>query len=190
MICLFLLIVLLSVGAYTSPTGEPGGINPDILDEVNRVLLEGLLNDSNNLEMIKAAFKAQPGSVKICVPMTYNITCTNQSYCYDKVTEEFCTNSYTSSFIWTSFNTQSLSGYFLFFYASTNIDVVGFEWGGACDVYSSFLADIKPDPTLNLTISSLPCMDRDTYKYMNMTFFNLTKMVSLLIQWYSYIVNS
>ncbi len=179
MICLFLLIVLLSVGAYTSPTGEPGGINHDILDEVNRVLLEGLLKDSNNLEMIKAAFKAQPGSVKICVPLTYNITCTNQKDClYDN---EFCTNSYTSSFIWTSFNTAFSSGSLLFFYAATNIDMVGFEWGGACDVYTRFLSDIKPDPTLNLTISSLPCMDEDTY--MNIAFSNLTEMVSILIQW-------
>ena len=175
MICTFLVLVFLSVGALTAPTRELEE-NENETDIVNlkMIFLEGLRSDTNNLEKVKAAFKVKPGSVKICVPLTYNIICTDQIFDpYDG----YCSNNYTPTFIWTAFDGNSISGLFLFSYASGNLNIIGFEWGGACDVYTN-LTEFKLDPILNLTITSLPCMDRDTY---NIILSKLTEMVSIIL---------
>ncbi len=136
MISTFLLLVLLCVGAHTAPTRELGEVDPPADDDptLSKILEEGLLNNTQNLETIRAAFKVEPGAVKICVPLTYSINCTDQEDCDNETTSFNCTNGYTTTFTWTNFDVTSFSGKFLFAYASENLEVFGFEWAGACDV--------------------------------------------------------
>ncbi len=175
MISVFLLLVLLCVGAHTAPTRELGEVDPPVdddptLEELSQILEEGLLNNTQNLETIRAAFEVEPGAVKICVLLTYYIFPTDQEDCVNETTSYNCTNGCTTTFIWTNFDATSLSGKFLFAYASENLKVFGFEWAGACDV--------SVTNNLNLTIPSLLCTPDDTLIKM---LSNLTQKVSMCV---------
>ncbi len=172
MISTFLLLVLLCVGAHTAPTRELGEVDPPADDDptLSQILEEGLLNNTQNLEKIIAAFEVKPGAVKICVPLTYTLTHTDQEDCDNETTSFNCTNGCTTRFTWTNFDANYFSGYFLFTYASENLEVFGFEWAGACDI------SVNNTLTLTITIPSLPCTS-DIIK----TLSNLTKKVSMCV---------
>ncbi len=177
MLCKIVCMVL-SVGAVMTPSATESSDDDDTLQTM---LNEGLLNNTQNLEKIRAAFEVEPGAVKICVPLTYNITCTDQEDCDNEATSFNCTNGYTTTFIWTKYNTNSISGSFLFFYASGNFDVLGFEWSGACDVLPNLPTgpnrrnQRRPGPVLDIKIPSLLCSNRNQF---NTAISKLTRKVS------------
>ena len=115
------------MGAHTAPTRELGEVDPLADDDptLRKILEEGLLNNTQNLETIRAAFEVEPGAVKICVPLTYNITCTDQEDCVNETTSFNCTNGCTTRFTWTNLDVKYLSGYILFAYASDNLVLNG-----------------------------------------------------------------
>ena len=133
-------------------------------NECYEILLGTLLNNSENVRKIESAFATKPGAVKICVSTTYNITLPDQ----DHLTE------YN---IWTNFNIAgSLSGKFLFFYASSNWNILGTEWNGACDLKSS------NNPVLDIDISSLPALiSSDEVKW---SLLKVTQLVSACMHSY------
>ncbi len=179
----FLVLVLLTVGIRTAPTrnagGESNSLDGDdnrdfiLLGELKETLTKGLLNNQKNVEKIKSAFRVKPRSKKICVPFTYMIHCSDQEECYNETTSLNCSNTYSSKFMWTTFNVESFSGHFLYLYAPSGIEIFGFEWSGACKVISRY-SEIE-GTTLNINVSSLPCMD--TKKYLEMTLSSITKEV-------------
>ena len=126
-----ILLVLLIVGVSTAPVRELESQRSNSHDdqEVYKILKEGLLNDTSNLEKITTAFKVKPGQVKICISFMYHL-CNDQDY-------------YNTNIIWTNFNAYSLSGRFLFYFAFQNVSIFGFEWAGACDLDSDIHLNIK-----------------------------------------------
>ena len=66
--------------------------------ELQRILVDAIFNFTDNFYTIKRAFQPEPGKLKICIPVTYNIICTDQP---DNVNEDEscfinCTTGYNS----------------------------------------------------------------------------------------------
>ena len=147
---LLFLVMLLSVEVHLAPVMEVEAcdtpVRDDIQDEVDEILKEGLLNNTNNIDKIKTAFEVKSGQVKICVPLKYTIFCAEEE-CGDFN----CSSGYSYTSIWTSFDAspRTLAGGFLFDFALLNWTVFGFEWAGACDL------SIENTPVLNISVSSL-----------------------------------
>ena len=169
------LVMLLSVEVHLAPVMEVEACNTpvrdDIQDEVDEILKEGLLNNTNNIDKIKTAFEVKSGQVKICVPLNYTIFCTEEE-CGDFN----CSSgySYSSRSIWTNFDTSTLAGAFLFDFASLDWTVFGFEWAGACDL------SIENTPVLNISVSSLAvlCGVDNWEEYISASLQQLTQQVS------------
>ena len=165
------LVMLLSVEVHLAPVMEVEACNipvrDDIQDEVDEILKEGLLNNTNNIDKIKTAFEVKSGQVKICVPLNYTIFCAKEE-CGD------CSSGYSYSSIWTNFDTSTLAGGFLFDFASLNWTVFGFEWAGACDLR------IENTPVLNISVSSLAvlCGVDNWEEYISASLQHLTQQVS------------
>lgn len=98
--------------------------------DFDKTLKNALLNNTNNLERMKAAFTMQPDMVKLCTNVKYTITCMNKTDC--KVADINCTNNCSFKFVWTSFDPFSLAGKFLFHFGSQQFQIFGFKWGGEC----------------------------------------------------------
>ena len=132
-------------------------------------LKTALMNNSENLERIRSAFTLELDEVNLCISVNYIISCTDQSLC--QLAELNCTeNNCSIWFAWTSFDTHSLSGSFLFYFAGLHasllLQIPGFDWGGACDMTHN---------TLQLDIETPSLLLHDNWE----EFFNtLTKQVS------------
>ena len=114
---------------------------------IDEILKQALLNNTENINKIRAAFKMDTEVRKLCVRLTYNITWMDQEEEYENTT---CTaESNTSTFIWTSFNPTTFLGKFLLQYAALNWEVFGFEWLGACDLSTANTL------VLNISVSAL-----------------------------------
>lgn len=68
MLCstLLLIVVLSSVKALTAPVMEAES-------SAREVLKNALINDTEHLEKIKAAFTLEPDEVKLCIQVQYNV---------------------------------------------------------------------------------------------------------------------
>lgn len=88
MMLLVMLLVLLSKGVHMDPAIE----ECDTLTDgncIDEILKQGLLNKTENINEIKAAFKMDTEVMKLCVRLTYNISCIDQ--------EEGCENTTANS---------------------------------------------------------------------------------------------
>ena len=152
------------------------GTNDTIQEKLDEILKSALLNNTENTSKIKAAFTIQPDQVKLCVQVQYAIKCTDENQCE---TNFNCSDGYNNTLIWTSINPSSLSGSFLFGFASINWEFFGFEWMGACDI------SIENTQLLNIEVPSLMllCDVDDGRKYLNESLRRLTIQVSYTI-WY------
>ena len=115
---------------------------------LHKILNDAIFNSTDNFYIIKRAFQVEQGVHKICIPVTYNVTCTNQSvvyYDHDLNCIFNCTTGYNVTIIWTEFDTKNIAGKAILHYASDGFSVFGFDWTGACDVVSSVV-------TLKLTV--------------------------------------
>jgi hypothetical protein len=167
-------LVLLTDGVHMAPMIGTE-IDP-IQGEVDQILEEALLNNSQNLAKMEAVFAYSTEYIKVCAPFKYTIFCEDQE-CTSVTTAKFrCTDGYnTTTYIWTSFNPHHLAGDILLTTASFNWTVFGFEWGGACDLGES------NTPVLNITVSSLAVLcDVDAEKYINQSLRRLTEKVGCL----------
>ena len=165
----YLFLTVLIIGAIQTPDvdGAPVGSDTAAFFEssnssryqrgaLQRILIEAIFNVTDTVYTIKDAFLPQPGIHKICIPVTYNITCTNQSE-LDQDCFLNCTTGYDVSMIWTEFDSTDTAGQLLFKFASSGFSVLGFDWAGACDLSEFSTA------TLELTVPSkaLPCNNTD-----------------------------
>lgn len=184
LLAVVLTLAFLSASVDSVPVGKqdapPDASHAALENELYEILSEGLLNNTENVAKIQAAFETEPGAVKICVAMNYNITCS------DSLDQDWCNGSdYLSEYIWTNFNIYSplLSGYFLFFYASLNWDIFGFEWKGACDLKK------QSNPFLEVDIGFLPISlsNENVTEYLERSLIKLTQQVSLSLSCGSFV---
>ena len=146
----------------------PGSGEDTTQQELDAILEQGLLNSTDNQDKIKKAFNLGPGTVKICVSISFEINCTNQEEddgCFN------CSGGNPYTFIWTSFDpTTFLTGPLLLLYGTASFDIFGFEWGGACD--------LSDEGTVSLLISlpslALLCGLEDRQLYISASLNNLT----------------
>ena len=118
--------------------------------ELYEILKEGLLNDTENLEKMREKFTLGPNEKRLCVRLNYTITCTDEEEC-DITNTHF--NCSTFSNIWLSFNSSTWTGQILLEYAALNYEVLGLNWGEACD--------LSPEATLYLSINVSSLCDVD-----------------------------
>ena len=154
-----LVIVLLSEGAHTAPIpecealGDRSGSGEDyIQDEVEEVLREGLLNNTENLKQMQSVFGSD--DMKLCGQIQYCLQCEEHSL----------------TVLWTAFDPSTLAGQFIFELSLLHWEVFGFEWDDACDLTSQNAL------ILNITVSSLNENDTVTAE----TMIKLTEEVSSL----------
>ena len=184
-----LLAVLIIVDASYSnaapmgwTTAAPNG-SPHEQSTVERVLNNATFNSTDNFYTIKRAFQPQPGSHKICIPINFHITC-DSAECDDTHPENNCSPEFNASVLWTEFDTGDIAGKLMLYFASSDFNVLGFDWAGACDV-----PDYHNDsvPTLNLVVPSLVCNNTILESEIQQSLLYLTTLVRNLASDYSYI---
>ena len=131
--------------------------SPHKQSTVERILNNAMFNSTDNFYTIKRAFQSQPGTHKICIPVVFNFTCSNQSECGDIDAENYnCSSSgFYKSVLWTEIDTADTAGKLLLYFASSNLNVFGFDWAGACDVPTELVyepANGYSVPTIKLVV--------------------------------------
>ena len=98
-----------------------------------RPLFDALFENSENIFNIKqGGFQLTSGSKITCIPVTYRIICTNDSYW------NVCgAIDDTWSFLWTSFDGSDILGSLFLHYAVGGLRVFGFEWEDECNAYQT-----------------------------------------------------
>lgn len=182
----FLLAILL-LGTIQTSDGAPVGFRmPRDIDhifeptnrstsqcqqsELQMILIEAIFNFRDNFYAIRNAFQPQPGVHKICIPVSYVVTCIDQSN-QDSIIN--CAAGYQQSMIWTEFDTTDTAGNIVFELASSGFSVFGFDWAGACvtELTSGTIL------YLELNTTSLPCNGTDQMDLLQ-TLRYITTMVS------------
>lgn len=164
----------------------------DLQEEIQQIILNGITNNTKSVQTIKRLFKQ--GTNKICTPITYQITCTDQPECENGTTSMVCETGYISTFIWTKFNNEDLPGQILFIFTSTKSTVPGFDWGGACvidyqynSVYNNYTMLTDNVPVLDIRVSALPCMDNSSSEvYESLHYITTLVSYSKIAQHYYY----
>ena len=118
--------------------------NDTLQQEIDEIIKQGFLENTENLDKINASFTLQPGEVKLCVRLSYIVRCKDNSSCL------YChfPDSYYK-LVWTSMNPSSLSGSFLLEFARLNWEFFGFQWQKACDIST------ESTITMNITAPTL-----------------------------------
>ena len=139
--------------------------NGSLQDELRSTLLTGIFGEASNNRTILKSYTS--GTSKICIPITFSITCTDQMACTPNETDHGCSSGFNSTFVWTKFNSSRLSGKVLLYFASMDATMPimpGFEWSEACDLDYTYSTDTnnytlstESVPVLNVTVISLPC---------------------------------
>ena len=145
--------------------------NNTVQEELDQILEQGLLNNTENVAKIKQAFDVKPGTLKLCARLSYEINCTDQEECEGLGFN--CSTGNPHLFVWTSFDTTTLTGRFLFDYAMLGIDVFGFEWADACN--TSYM-------NLSISVPSLMllCEVENSQSYITSSLHTLTEKVTKL----------
>lgn len=117
-----LALALLSEGVYTAPLvervqREVQGESEDVSEQLYNLLKEGLLNNTNDVEILKDKFNQQ----LLCISLTYAITCTDEKECENATTIFNCSTGYTSALVWLSFDPTTMAGKFLLANVRLNI---------------------------------------------------------------------
>lgn len=115
-----------TTSSYSSTPQRPHSI-------IEMILNNAIFNSTDNFYTIKKTFQVQPGIHKICIPIDFNISCANQSECSDVEVEKNCTSGFYKSVLWTEFDTTDIAGRLMLYFASSNLNVFGFDWAGACE---------------------------------------------------------
>ena len=117
--------------------------------ELYEILKKGLLNDPENLQKMGEKFTFSPNEQKLCIHVNYTIICTgDQEERCDNSTSYFNCSALTPLSInstWLSFDSSTLTGGLLIWYAYLDLEMLGLNWGGACD--------LSPEATLYLSIN-------------------------------------
>lgn len=154
------------VNLHSSYFAENGS---DVQDELRRTLLEGMFSNDSNNRTIQKSFASDTS--KICIPITFHITCTAQEQCGPGETDHGCSSGISSTIVWTEFNTTRLSGKVIFYFASMDSTmpvIPGFDWSGACGtkyMYNAsndnYTLSTENAPVLIVMVNSLPCTIAD-----------------------------
>ena len=136
------------VGRTTVGTSDSNYYNQGALE---KMLMDATFN-SDNFYTIRKAFQPQPGTHKICIPVTFNVTCADQLECE---VDDNCTSGFCESVLWTEFNVTDTAGKVLFYFAVNNLNIFGFDWAGACD--ANLDLDIEHTAIIDLNLTSLSC---------------------------------
>ena len=109
-------------------------------------LEKALLDDPGNLYQLQAKFPLGDNPFIKCVPVTYEITETQQVNCTN------CTRGYNETFLWTSFDTSNITGSLLFTWAKSGLRVFGFsDWATPCKFNAT-----EDGIVLHLLVDELP----------------------------------
>ena len=117
---------------------------------IQQELEDALVNNTLNLYNLQKRFPLNSKSFIACVPVKYVLTCDTD--CANNSGLISCKSEHNESFLWTSFDTESLPGNVLFHWAISGVRVLGFEWAQSC-VYTFENAIV-----LQLHVDSLPCI--------------------------------
>ena len=132
------------------PSGNT--LNPQ--DELYSLLVEGLANDTNNLEVIKSNF-ADEALHRRCISVEYRLGCNaNLSFI----------------FLWTRFNSNNVAGRFILYVDFFRIPVLGFDSIDICDV--------SHPPVLCIVDTNLPSDITEDMEKLIKSLKNLTTRVS------------
>ena len=102
--------------------------NDTLQQEIDEIIKQGFLENTENLDKINASFTLQPGEVKLCARLSYIVRCTDDEYCPKPV---YCSYyGYNHTLVWTSINPSSLSGSFLLEFSELNWEFLGFNGRG------------------------------------------------------------
>ena len=183
-----LLTVLIVLSASYSNAAPPGWIttppttSTSSLEQgtVARILNNATFNSTDNFYAIKKAFQLQPGTHKICILIAFNITCTDhdQPKCD---TENNCTSGFYKSVLWTEFDTADIAGKLMLYFASSDLNVFGFDWAGACEVSLRDPESIDRVPSINLVVPSLLCNDTSLESEIDQSLLYITTLVRIII---------
>lgn len=107
-------------------------------DSVIDQLIDGILNDADNVNMIKQLFNLE--NKKICVPIIYNI-------CFS---DTFKQRKY--HIIWLKYDIKKSSTKILLQFALLNFSVVGFDWGDTCETYTRMMVNISMPSSIQSSV--------------------------------------
>ena len=155
--------------------------NPyDERSTLEKILMNATFNSTDNFHIIKKAFQPRPGTHKICIPITFNITYSDQPECYD--TDNYTSGFYTKSVLWTEFDTADFAGKVLLYFALSDLNVFGFDWAGACDLDIDNYGMVNDSAQIiNLVVPSLSCNDTNLESEIHLSLLYLTTLVRELI---------
>ena len=123
--------VCLSIPKLQQAQKEAQSDHPYLL---HKRLIDALFENLENIFNIKrGGFQLTSGSKIVCIPVTYRIICTNDSYW------SVCSsiNGISWSFLWTSFDSSDVLGSIFLHYAVGGLRVFGFEWENECNAYQT-----------------------------------------------------
>lgn len=127
------------------------------------------LNEENIFNIKHGGFMLNAGSKLACIPVTYELLCTNQSKLCHTL------NKTSWPFLWTSFDTTDTLGNFFLHYAIGGLRVFGFEWENDCNAYQTSV-------TITLQLQSVPndidTSEHDTYTAVCQSLMQLSKLVN------------
>ena len=158
MLLLLLVLALLGEGVHMAPLPyyetaedeiyfEGSGDSGDIQDQLDQLLKNAMLNDTDNVKKIEDRFNLTQYEQILCIGVSYTITY-GPNDTHDHECGNITFSNFSHSNIWLSFDPHSFSGRVLLEYAALNWKVLGFDWGEACD--------ITDETTLHLMIRVSP----------------------------------
>ena len=177
---LIVLIILSTSYSNAAPVGwmtTASSSSPHEQGTVARILNNATFNSTDNFYTIKKVFQPQPGTHKICIPIAFNITCTDMPKCDNIDTENNCTSGFYKSMLWTEFDTADIAGKLMLYFASSDLNVFGFDWAGACEVPVRESNDYDSEPSINLVVPSLLCNDTNLESEIHQSLLYITTLV-------------
>ena len=157
---------------------EGSGDSGDMQEEIDQLLKDAVLNDTENVKKIAERFNLTQYEQILCIGVKYVITCAEEEGCHNESSTFNCSAGYNSKQIWLSFDPDTTPGKYLFRYAEQNWEVLGLSWQGACNLSEGAYL------TLNINIPSLTPLlcGVDAEKCIDSSLRELTKQVSLNIK--------
>ena len=187
MLLLLLVLALLGEGVHMAPLTddrdtaehetyfEGSGANDNIQEQLDQLLKDALLNDTDNTNKIDDRFNLTQYEQILCIGVKYDITCPEEESCDNETFTLNCSTGYNNKRVWLSFDPNTTSGTYLLFNAAQNWEVLGLSWQGACDLSEE--AYLTLNINVSSTITPLLC-GLDAESYISSSLKELTEQVS------------
>ena len=117
-----------------------------VYQQMQDALIHGNTSSIHNLDILADVFFPKGGLEPVCVPITYNLVCSDNESMYDANNLE---DDIRYSFLWTQNYITFSTGVLLLSYSGSGITLKGFEWENSCIFMNETM--------LILEVSSLNC---------------------------------